>query len=50
MEILNGTSSVALRSIASKFVSPQELGKIYFIYNTTQQGTESRKKEEKYLI
>ncbi|XP_075970209.1 lysosomal proton-coupled steroid conjugate and bile acid symporter SLC46A3-like [Anticarsia gemmatalis] len=36
LEILNGTSAIALRSIASKLVSYQELGKVYSLFGVAE--------------
>ncbi|XP_011562459.3 proton-coupled folate transporter [Plutella xylostella] len=36
VEILNGTTAIALRSIASKLVSYQELGKVYSLFGLTE--------------
>ncbi|XP_052752601.1 proton-coupled folate transporter-like isoform X2 [Galleria mellonella] len=36
VEILNGTSSIALRSIASKLVSYQELGKVFSLFGVAE--------------
>ncbi|XP_026328399.1 uncharacterized protein LOC113236507 [Hyposmocoma kahamanoa] len=36
VEILNGTTSIALRSIASKLVSYQELGKVYSLFGVAE--------------
>ncbi|KAL0892459.1 hypothetical protein ABMA27_015568 [Loxostege sticticalis] len=36
VEILNGTSAIALRSIASKLVSYQELGKVYSLFGVAE--------------
>ncbi|XP_053602972.1 uncharacterized protein LOC128670958 [Plodia interpunctella] len=36
VEILNGTTSIALRSIASKLVSYQELGKVFSLFGVAE--------------
>lgn len=36
VEILNGTTAIALRSIASKLVSYQELGKVYSLFGVAE--------------
>ncbi|CAB3243676.1 unnamed protein product [Arctia plantaginis] len=36
LEILNGTTAIALRSIASKLVSYQELGKVYSLFGVAE--------------
>ncbi|PZC83886.1 hypothetical protein B5X24_HaOG206635 [Helicoverpa armigera] len=36
LEILNGTTTIALRSIASKLVSSQELGKVYSLFGVAE--------------
>ncbi|CAH0699715.1 unnamed protein product [Spodoptera exigua] len=36
LEILNGTSAIALRSIASKLVSYQELGKVFSLFGVAE--------------
>ncbi|KAG6464814.1 hypothetical protein O3G_MSEX014747 [Manduca sexta] len=36
LEILNGTTAIALRSIASKLVSYQEFGKVYSLFGVME--------------